>query len=152
MPLAAPDPAALAQYRGMTWVESRVMQAWIVAHWQEWDTIDFNVRLGDGVTLGEEFDPATRRAAQLLSQKRADAIAQRADQVLLIEVKVRVNPSSLGQLLTYRDLFVQQYGVLRPVRMLAIGRQVVPDFELTLRAAGVEVELYPRVADEVLAL
>jgi len=132
------------QYPAMTWVESRITEAWLRAHGAEYDAIDFNVRLGEGQQLGEEYSPETRRMAQLVTQLRADLVARRASEVTLIEVKVRVGLPVIGQLIGYRHLWNQAHPEAPVTRLLAIGRSVVAGLEGVLAAAGVEVELFER--------
>lgn len=133
------------QYPGLTWVESRVMAAWIDAHSSEWDQIEFNVRLGSGVGAQPDLLPEFQRMAHLLSQKRADAIVARQDQVRILEIKNRITPIVVGELMVYRDLYVREFPGDRPVTLGAVGRAIVPDIQETLAAVGITVELYPGV-------
>jgi hypothetical protein len=132
------------QYPGMTYVESQITRAWIQKHGAEYESIDFNVRLGAGVGLGEDYDDATRRDATLLSQKRADVVAIRAGVVTIIEVKVRIGLPALGQLLGYRELWRREHRDAGFIRLLAIGRSAVSDVDIVFRAQGVEIETFPR--------
>ena len=136
------------QYPAMTWVESRITQAWLEEHGAAYDRIEFNIRLGRGISLGEGFGQETQRMAELVTQKRADIVAYSPDQVTIIEVKVRVTFTALGQLLGYRLLWQQANPDSPPVRLMAIGRAIVPDAESLFRGQGVEVLIFPRVPAE----
>ena len=132
------------QYPGMTWVESEITRAWIRKHGDEFESIDFNVRLGEGVQLGEEYGEETRRDATMLSQKRADIVAVRAGVVTIMEVKVRIGLPALGQLIGYRELWRRDHPDAGFIRLLAIGRCAVSDVDMVFRAQGVEIETFPR--------
>lgn len=134
---------ALVQFPQMPVLESYVAREWLKAHVDEFDSIEFNVRLGDGLDLGAGYDEATRKQAQLLTQKRADIVARFGDNVTLVEVKDRLSLSALGQLTGYDTLFRMANPGIRSVRLLAIGRDASVDVPELLRAHGVAVELYP---------
>lgn len=143
-----PDLALLLaqiQYPGMTWVESRITEAWLRAHGAEFDAIDFNVRLGAGVDPGAGYDDSTRRQAQLVTQKRADIIATVPGFATIVEVKVRVGLPVIGQLIGYRELYRRWAGYDGHISLLAIGRSVVSDVEEIIRGQGIAMELFPRV-------
>jgi hypothetical protein len=132
------------QYPGMTYVESEITRAWLKTHGAEYESIDFNVRLGEGVQLAGEWDDSTRRAATMLSQKRADIVALRAGVVTIVEVKVRIGLPALGQLIGYRELWRREHPDAGFIRLLAIGRGAVEDVDLVFRSQGVEIETFPR--------
>lgn len=132
------------QLPGLTFVESDVAKAWLNAHGAEYDRIDFNVRLGEGTDPGEEYGADIRDLSKLLTQKRADIVAQIGGQVDIIEVKVRVAFGALGQLLGYRNLWRTGHPELPVRRLIAIGRSVVPDCQATHDEYGVVIQTFPR--------
>lgn len=143
-------PANLAQlflqiqYPGMTWVESEITRAWLQRHGAEYDSIEFNYRLGDGVDVGQEYTPEIQRMATLLTQKRADIVARVADEVDLIEVKVRIAFPVMGQLIGYRSLWRRQHPEIPVRRLVAIGRSVVQDAGPAIEELGITIETFPR--------
>jgi len=132
------------QYPGMTWVESEITRAWLNRRGADYDRIEFNVRLGAGVDPGEEYTPEIRRMAGLVTQKRADIVGWVADQVDLVEVKVRIAFPVIGQLVGYRVLWEREHPELPVRRLLAIGRSVVPDAADIIEAQGIHIETFPR--------
>lgn len=132
------------QYPGMTFVESEITRAWLNRRGAEYDEIWFNVRMGAGVDPGEEYTEEIRRMAELLTQKRADVVARLADQVDLVEVKVRIAFPVIGQLIGYRALWRREHRELPVRRLLAIGRSVVPDAADIIEEQGITIETFPR--------
>jgi hypothetical protein len=128
----------------MTYVESAITRAWLVRHGPEYDEISFNVRLGEGQDVGQQYSPEIQHMAQLVTQKRSDIVARAGDQVDLIEVKVRIAFGVIGQLIGYRGLWRLQRPDLAVRRIIAIGRSVVPDMAAIIEEAGVIIETYPR--------
>jgi len=132
------------QYPGMSFVESEITRAWISRHGAEYDEVQFNVRLGEGVEVGEEYTPEIQRMARLVTQKRADIVARVEDQVDLVEVKIRIAFPVIGQLIGYRGLWQRLHPELPVRRLLAIGRSIVPDMASIIEESGVIIETFPR--------
>jgi len=139
-------------FPGMTFAETRITREWIRAHAGEWDVIHFNYRLGEGISLSQESDSELRRMFQLLTQKRADVVVESGNRVAVLEIKVRVSPPVIGQLLVYRDLWIERDPGRRVPRLIAVGRTLVPDTRPTLTAAGIEVELFPQTPEPQTAI
>ncbi len=145
-----PPPADLGvllqqiQYPGMTWVESQVFKRWLNAHGAEYDEVMLNVRLGEGGEVPEGVDAETADMWRKLTQKRADVVCRSADQVDLIEVKVRVAFGVIGQLIGYRGLWRRLRPDLPVRRLIAIGRSVVPDMATIIEESGVTIETFPQ--------
>jgi hypothetical protein len=132
------------QYPGMTYVESEITRAWINRHGAEYDEIAFNVRIGVGVDPGEEYTEEIRRMATLITQKRADITARAGDVHTLIEVKIRIAFGVIGQLIGYRELYKRIHPEAAAIKLLAIGRDVVPDAADIIQDQGIAIETFPR--------
>jgi len=141
---------SLVQYPQLTAAESNVARAWLEKHADEWDDVNFNVRLGTQLQLGDGFNDTTRAQAALLSQKRADLVATRGVEAAIIEVKIRIALAALGQLLGYDVLWRAEYPLTTNIRLIAIGHDALLDVVELLQAHGVSVELFPNVALAVL--
>lgn len=136
---------SLSQYPSMTVNESMVVHAWLVKHADEWDDVDFNVRLGSSQVLGDGYNETTRAQAALLTQKRVDLVATRGNAVDIVEVKIRVSLGALGQLLGYKVLWTVEHPETETIELEAIGNSALLDVVEVLQAHGVTVELFPDV-------
>jgi len=132
------------QYPGMSFVESEITRAWLNRRGAEYDEISFNLRLGAGVEVGDEYTPEEKRMVKALTTKRVDVVARLADQVDLLEVKVRIAFPVIGQLVGYRALWEREHPALPVRRLLAIGRSVVPDAADIIEGQGIHIETFPR--------
>lgn len=133
------------QLPGLTNNETMISQAWLAQHSAEFDSVQFQVRLGAELDIGLGYPEWARRQAAIQSQKRADIIAMQGDQATIVEVKIRVSPGALGQLLTYRTLWHAEY-LSKPVpHLVAIGNDALVDVHDVLAAYGVTVETFPNV-------
>lgn len=134
------------KFDGLQTSESEVLRAWIVNHAAEFDRIAFNVRIGTGLAMPEDTEPAIQKMAIDLTQKRADCIAQRGDMVAIVEVKLRLTMTTLGQLLGYSTIWKAENPDTRTVKLYAVGRDARLDAPDVLMAYGVNVELFPTVS------
>lgn len=134
---------ARARYPGMSDVESEVTRAWLGRHGAEYDRVDFQVRLGAGIDPGPGNPEYIRQLGRDLWAKRADIVAITGLDVTIVEVKERITPGAIGQLLVYRDLWRREHPETTAIRLLTIGRGAVTDLVETFQAQGVEIEVYP---------
>lgn len=122
--------------------ESTIIRDWLLAHGAEYDRLSFSVRVGEGQTPNPDDLPGVQRSTAYSTKKRIDVLAWQGAQPTIVEVKERVQPGVLGQLLTYQQLFLEENpDALAPV-LVAIGRTSDPDTLRALNAQGVTVLLY----------
>src|SRR5262245_8151124 len=89
--------------------ESAVIRDFLLEHLEEFDSVDFSVRIGEGITPDPSHLPGVQRQTAFNSKKRIDVLAWRGPQPVIVEVKQRVTPASLGQILTYRNLWLEEH-------------------------------------------
>jgi len=87
---------------------------------------------GPVLTEAEKMDPLKRMWRVNLA-KRADAIAELKDQVWIIEVSADPNLRYLGQLQTYRALWLRDPKIAKIEKLVLVSERVDPDI---LDAAG----------------
>jgi hypothetical protein len=122
--------------------ESAIIRDWLVQHLHEYDRVTFSVRVGQGLTPDPEHLAGVQRNTVFSTRKRIDVLAWRAGLVDIIECKVRVTHQALGQLLTYRQLLLEEQPELDIGALITIGRTSDDDTIRALNAHGVTVLLY----------
>ena len=122
--------------------ESGIIRDWLQQHVGEYDRFSFSVRVGEGQTPNPEDLPGVQRSVAFSSKKRIDVLAWQGAQPTIVEVKERVTPAVLGQLLTYRQLFLEENPDALDPFLVAIGRYSDPDTIRALGAQGITVHLY----------
>jgi hypothetical protein len=123
--------------------ESAVIKAFLLAHWREFDRITFGKRIGRGADIDPTTLPAVQRATAFSSKKRIDILAWRGTTPVIVEVKQRVTPAALGQILTYRFHFREEFPDAPEPDLVVVGRESDPDTLVALQAHGITVYLYP---------
>jgi len=71
--------------------------------------------------------------------QRIDALLLKGKSVYLIEFKNRLVSQGIGELLTYRDLYIRQYESNKEVKMLYVVRHDDPTFHSTLEAQNISL-------------
>lgn len=123
--------------------ESAVIRAFLLEHLREFDRIVFGKRVGQGEPPDPTHLPAIQQQTRLNTQKRIDILAFRGAQPVIIEVKQRVTPAALGQILTYRHHYVEENPDAPEPELYIVGRQSDADTNAVLSAHGITVFLYP---------
>jgi hypothetical protein len=123
--------------------ESAVIRLFLLEHLREFDTVSFSVRIGAGIESDPTHLPGVQRNAIFSGQKRIDILAFRGTQPIIIEVKQRVTPATLGQILTYRHLYLEENPDAPDPELVVAGRWSDDDTTRILQANGVTVYLYP---------
>jgi hypothetical protein len=123
--------------------ESLVIRAYLLEHIREFDHLTFGKRVGQGEPPDPTHLPAIQRQTTLNTQKRIDIFARRGTQPVIIEVKQRVTPAALGQILTYRHHFLEEEPNAPEPELVVVGRESDADTIAALNAHNVTVYLYP---------
>lgn len=124
--------------------ESELIRDWLTARGAAYTRYAFSVRVGQGQAPNPEHLEGVQRNTRFSTMKRIDVLAWQGEQPTIFEVKLRVGPGTLGQLQTYRLLFLEKYPDALPPFLAAIGRSSDPDTARVLQAHGVTLYLYPR--------
>lgn len=128
--------------------ESVVIRAFLLEHIREFDRLVFGKRVGQGEPPDPTHLPAIQRQTTLNTQKRIDILAFRGATPIIIEVKQRVTPAALGQILIYRHHFLEENPDAPDPELWIVGRESDADTLAAIGAHNVTVYLYP---DAVLA-
>lgn len=123
--------------------ESLVIRAFLLEHIRDYDRITFNKRVGKGLEPDPTHLPVVQQNTRFSSQLRIDMLAWRGPQPVIIEVKQRVTPASLGQILTYQHHLIKELPDAPIPEMVVVGREAVEDAVVALQAQGITVYLYP---------
>lgn len=122
--------------------ESTVIRDWLQAHGAEYDRFSFSVRVGQGQTPAANLDPGVAKSVEFSSRKRIDILAWQGQSPTIIEVKERVTPAALGQILTYRQLFLEESPDAPDPRLVIVGRYSDEETIRSINAHGIDVLLF----------
>jgi len=135
-----------AFYPERTTRESLVLRDFLIAHGDDYDRFGFSIRIGQSANPDPSHLIGVQKSTIWSNRKRIDLVCLAGSAVTLVEAKVRVEPSALGQILTYRQLWMQDNPDAQEPRLVVIGRYSDTDTIDALGAHGVDVFIYDQQA------
>ena len=141
-------PASFAELLIARWYpektdhETALLKDYLLAHLQEFDRIRFSARVGLGTPVDPTHLPGIQKMTAFSTRNKIDMIGWNGRQVTLIEAKKRVGHAVMGQLLTDRQLWVEEHPDEPEPTLVAIGRESDDDALRVLTNHGITVYLY----------
>ena len=122
--------------------ESGLLRDFLQRHLQNYDRVSFSMRIGEGVKANPDHLPGVQRSTSFSSRRRIDMVLWRGLEVTLCEAKDRLRHDVLGQLLSDRQLWLEERPDDPEPKLIAIGRTSDEETERVLSAHGIEVYVY----------
>lgn len=129
-------------YPERTGRESIIIRDWLKQHGHEFDRIAFSVRIGEGLAPNPDHEPGIQAMTERVTKKRIDVLTWTGDQAGIVECKERVTAAVLGQLLAYRQLYLEENPGAKEPTLTVIGRTCTQDDLRVLLNHGITVYLY----------
>ena len=123
--------------------EAPIIIAFLKEHGDEYDEYEFSVRVGTPATPDPSHPEGVQRSTVFSSRKRIDMVLHAGDAITIVEVKERITPHVLGQLVTYQHLLMEDRQLTDPPALVAIGRYSDDDTRRVLNVNGVTIYEYP---------
>lgn len=130
------------QFPERTQRESALIRDFLTNHIHEYDNYQFSVRVGQGLPPDPTHVAGIQANAGFLTRKRIDIVAWQGKQATIFEVKFRANPAALGQLTTYRHLWMEDNPTELEPHLACIARYTDNDTPRVFAAAGIPIYLY----------
>lgn len=102
-----------------------------------YEGFQYDVMCGGDYKQFPRWEPEYQKDASVLSKLRIDVIGYQTEQLHLIEVKPRLNPAAIGQVLTYREHFIADYKPELPVRSVIVAGEGDQNVEKVAEANGI---------------
>ena len=97
---------------------------------------------GPTLTKEEEKDPL-QLMWRVNTVKRIDALAELENQIWIIEVATAPGPRSLGQLMTYQALWLEDPKIMKPEKMCLVCGGIDTDIGPSAAKFGVQIYVIP---------
>jgi len=104
-----------------------VWYRFLILYGEPFRKLYYDCLLGGETYTPEQLKDPMQRMAQSLSGKRADAIAELDDELWIIEVSSDPGLRSLGQLQTYRVLWLRDPIIRKPERLVLVCETIEKD-------------------------
>jgi hypothetical protein len=136
-----PLQSTRSYFDGMRPAEAEVFRKWLKLYEHEYDTFEYNVRVGPGTDPGPLYSQEVRRAAILSSQRRIDAVGWRGTSPTIIEVKHFATRQAIEQISLYGRLWVAYRPHDEPAALLIVAVRAEPGFSEGAAGANIGVHL-----------
>lgn len=128
--------------------ETALLKEFLLAHLHEFDRIRFSARVGVGTAPNPDHLPGIQKMTAFSTRNKVDMIGWTNGRAVLVEAKTRVGHAVMGQLLTDRQLYVEEHPDEPEPELVAIGREGDEDALRVLTAHGITVYLYETAVAE----
>lgn len=125
-----------------------VWEAHLAAHPDDYQYIDYDVRVGRGRDPGPDYTDAIRSHALDLSKRRIDAVGHAVDHIAIIEITTRAGLKALGQMAAYPVLYALTFKPTLPLRQVLVCAELGTDAEPAFMQSTITVYQYPERMQE----
>jgi len=101
----------------------------------------YDCLLGGPFLTPEEENDKFKRMWRANTAKRADAIAETADEVLIIEVASYPGLRAIGQLNVYQTLWIEDPKIIKPERLVLVAERIDNDLGAACGRFGIQIYL-----------
>lgn len=131
------------KYPAMQVDEILVWRNWLALHQGEFDRFDYNVRIGTGLDPGPAFPQNIRDMAIAIRSLRLDAVGYKGATATIFEVKRRAGPENVGQLLTYRAVWIAQALSPAPPALVLVASDVMTHILPVVQQSQIQLVIVP---------
>ncbi len=89
--------------------------------------VAYDVHVGEGITIPDNYSESLRGMAKTLTQKRIDVVGIKEDIAWVVEIKTYAGVTAVGQVITYRQLLSVAHHEFDNIGMMIITDMFQPD-------------------------
>lgn len=132
-----------ARYPHLLDQDAPILTAYLKQHGHRYTNVQFDVRIGAGRDPGPDYPDNIRKDALDLSRRRIDALGHTPTHAEIIEVTDAAGTTTIGQLLTYYELYIQDHNPHTKPKLILAAHSLQTDMRPAYNALNIEVHLYP---------
>ena len=116
-----------SKYPHLIGEDSLIWTKFITLYPERFDTVDYDVKVGQGVDTTPIPEGKYQQYWAELTKKRIDVIGYKDNLVTIVEVKKRVGLPTLGQILGYKFLYLREYPEITSLGTLIVCSSIDQD-------------------------
>lgn len=128
-------------YPHMLPIEVELWGRFLLGHGGEWVRFEYDLHVGEGIPVSPEWPENIKAMAYAVTAKRIDAVGFRPGEVTIFEVKPDAGLAAIGQLISYRELYVRQFAPPERIGLAVVTDNITPDEEYVYEKQGIEIYL-----------
>ncbi len=126
-----------------------IFRGWLRLHEKEYDRFEFAVRIGKGEDPGPTFGKNLREMWINNTRLRLDAVAYRGTDPTIIEVKDDAGAAAVGQLLTYKRVWIDEQRSIVPPKLILVTRTFSVNILPIIGETGIRLDQVTVSSDEM---
>lgn len=130
------SPDERGRYPHMLPADVELWDRFLNEYGREFVGFRYDVHVGGAIEQASRWTGKVREMASWLASKRIDAVGYGPGVTVIFEVKPEAGVTAVGQLITYRMLFMEKYPVAGVVKCALVCSNVLPDERRVLVAQG----------------
>ena len=134
-------PCKIIHPPGMIQKEATLFHYYQSEKCKDWKNVYYNVRVGKGIPLQEDYPSEISRDWILSTQHRIDALIETQDNVIIVEVRSLAGRTSFGALILYKQLYEKDPIIQLPVKLVIVSDYIYGQMLESFTENGIEVYL-----------
>ena len=127
----------LLKYPHLSKAEAEIWERFITMFPRFFDSVDYDVTVGDVRPTPEKLDAATERNRQYLGKWKIDVVAWLGDAATIIEIKKDADTKALGENWLYVKCFKAEHPDIKDVNEMILSDEERPNIRQCCDEAGV---------------
>jgi len=134
----------MPKYKHMMPAEVRVWEAWLrTEEGKSYEPYEYDVHVGKASALWKTGEPNWDRMADALMKKRIDAVSRKEGIVHIFEVKPDAGLGAIGQLLSYRILYREEFDYGGRIELHLVTNYTDIDTETVCKEQNIKLHIVP---------
>lgn len=128
-------------FKHMLPAEVQLWERFLRLHGGKWTRYEYDLHVGEGIPLKPEWPGNIKAMAYEVTAKRIDAVGFMPGEITIFEVKPDAGLAAIGQLVSYRELYLRQFTPPERIRLAVVTDNILPDEVYVYEKQGIEIYL-----------
>ena len=126
-------------FRHLLYREKELAKRYIDRYGEQYNKIEYDVHIGNGVVSGEEKEDKYRNMFQHLTKKRIDMVGHTKTEIHIVEFRPMADIRQIGKLLTYGLLYSKTFPTTKEIKLILVTDNILPDDKMAAEEYDIEV-------------
>jgi hypothetical protein len=126
-------------YPNMKTLEMAMWTRFLSAFPDAYDEVIYNLKLGEGAKIPEGTEENIAKDFKELTQHKIDVVGFKGSRVDIIEIKPYAGTAAVGQVIGYRDLYIEHFDKTAKPNLVIITDTERPDTKMICEKQGIRL-------------
>jgi len=130
------DPKKLRKYPHLLPADVAIWERWLERYGDFFVAVEYDVHVGGAVQRLPGWSDKFTKEASVLEAKRIDVVGHKPGEIWIVEVKKDPGTAAIGQLVSYRILYIEKFKPATELICCLVCNYLVPDERFLLEKLG----------------